>query len=314
MTRRVLSLSTLYPNAHTPRFGTFVARSLEALAARGDWQVTLINPVGIPPIVFGKYRPLAEAAVSGVENGVEVHRPTFPLIPKIGARSNPSRVAKAVLSVARGLHERQPFDIVDAQFFWPDGPAAAQVAQALGLPLSIKARGSDITFWGEKDFARHAMVKAARQASGLLSVSKALARDMIDIGMPAEKITLHYTGLDRDRFRPLDHVGLRARLGERLGIALPAAENLLVTVGALIERKGQDIVIGALAAVGIVVAAIVYSRKKRTATATPTTNVQMSGGAVDPVAVGVEVPAVSKLSSEASKDEAAKGKGGFDKI
>jgi len=249
VTRRVLSLSTLYPNAHTPRFGTFVARSLEALAARGDWQVTLINPVGIPPIVFGKYRPLAEAAVSGMENGVEVHRPTFSLIPKIGARSNPSRVAKAVLSVARGLHERQPFDIVDAQFFWPDGPAAAQVAQALGLPLSIKARGSDITFWGEKDFARHAMVKAARQAGGLLSVSKALARDMIDIGMPAEKITLHYTGLDRDRFRPLDHVGLRARLGERLGIALPAAEKLLVTVGALIERKGQDIVIGALAAI-----------------------------------------------------------------
>ena len=29
---RVLSLSTLFPNAHTPRFGTFVARQMEALA------------------------------------------------------------------------------------------------------------------------------------------------------------------------------------------------------------------------------------------------------------------------------------------
>src|SRR5690606_11603721 len=41
--RRVLSLSTLYPNTADPRFGTFVARSLEALAARGDWHVTLLN-------------------------------------------------------------------------------------------------------------------------------------------------------------------------------------------------------------------------------------------------------------------------------
>ena len=52
--KRVLSLTTLYPNAAAPRFGTFVARSLEALAARGDWQVTVINPIGVPPVAFGR--------------------------------------------------------------------------------------------------------------------------------------------------------------------------------------------------------------------------------------------------------------------
>ena len=34
--KHVLSLSTLYPNAVNPRFGTFVARSLEALEAACD--------------------------------------------------------------------------------------------------------------------------------------------------------------------------------------------------------------------------------------------------------------------------------------
>ncbi len=34
--KRLLSIATLYPNAHQPRFGTFVARQMEALAARGD--------------------------------------------------------------------------------------------------------------------------------------------------------------------------------------------------------------------------------------------------------------------------------------
>jgi teichuronic acid biosynthesis glycosyltransferase TuaC len=59
--KRLLSIATLYPNAHTPRFGTFVARQLEALAARGDWQVTVINPIGLPPLALGRYAPLARA-------------------------------------------------------------------------------------------------------------------------------------------------------------------------------------------------------------------------------------------------------------
>jgi teichuronic acid biosynthesis glycosyltransferase TuaC len=120
--RRVLSLATLYPNALTPRFGTFVARQLEALAARGDWEVTVINPVGIPPIPFGHYVQLAQAVADGVEQGVTVHRPRFTLIPKVGGPLNPALIARAVLPLARRLHARARFDLVDAQFFYPDGP------------------------------------------------------------------------------------------------------------------------------------------------------------------------------------------------
>jgi len=66
--------------------------------------------------------------------------------------------------------------------------------------------------------------------------------------MERNKIEVHYTGLDRDRFRPLGHSGLRARLGEALGLTLPENQPLLATIGALIARKGQDLAIGALAA------------------------------------------------------------------
>ncbi|PKP90062.1 MAG: glycoside hydrolase, partial [Alphaproteobacteria bacterium HGW-Alphaproteobacteria-15] len=68
--KHVLALSTLYPNAVNPQFGTFVARSLEALAKRGDWRVTVVNPIGLPPLALGRYRPLAELAPVSVENGV----------------------------------------------------------------------------------------------------------------------------------------------------------------------------------------------------------------------------------------------------
>jgi len=244
---RVLSIATLYPNNHVPRFGTFVARQMEALAAREDWDVTVINPIGVPPVPMGRYKALADAAISGEEGGVDVRRPRFTLIPAVGGPFNPAMIAKAVLPIARTLHEAEPFDIVDAQFFYPDGPAAAQIAQALDLPLSIKARGADISHWGHKAYALKKMQAASRQAAGLLSVSEALKRDMAAIGLPEGKITVHYTGLDRDLFHPLDREASRKQLAEEFNVRLEDREHLLASVGALIPRKGQHFVIRALA-------------------------------------------------------------------
>lgn len=242
---RVLSIATLYPNSQMPRFGTFVARSLEALAARDDWDVTVINPIGLPPIRFGQYAALADALKSGRENGVTVHRLSFPLIPRFGGRFNPALIARSVLPLARKLHAETPFDLVDAQFFYPDGPAAARIAKALNLPLSIKARGADISYWGKKPYALRMMQKAAEQASGLLAVSEALGSDMASIGLPEGKVTIHYTGLDRTRFLPRDRSAARGLLLKDHGI--PCDGALLATVGALIPRKGQSLVIDAVA-------------------------------------------------------------------
>ncbi|MBU2033560.1 MAG: glycosyltransferase, partial [Alphaproteobacteria bacterium] len=243
---RVLSLSTLYPNSAQPRFGTFVARSLEALQRETEWDATVLNPIGVPPLALGAYRARAEAAVAGVEHGVAVHRPTFRLLPGVGGRFNPAAIAREAIPLARRLHREAPFDLVDAQFFYPDGPAAMRVARALGLPLSIKARGADIHYWGAKPYARAAMLEAGKAATGLLAVCEALAGDMQAMGLPRDRIAVHYTGLDRDRFRPLDHTRLRPRLAEELDLPLAFAEPLLVSVGALIPRKGQELVIRAL--------------------------------------------------------------------
>ena len=249
--KHVVVLSTLYPNPVNPRFGTFVARSIEAFAKRGrergDWKVSVVNPIGLPPIALGRYRALSQLDAISEEHGVTVHRPRFTLIPTVGARRNASAIARSALPIIERLHTQSPIDIIDAQFFFPDGPAAAWVANKMGLPVSIKARGSDITYWGGLDFARDQMVEAAAQANGLLSVCGALSEEMVQIGMPRSKITVHYTGLDRDRFRPLAHTQLRAQIARELGFAMPDNAPLLTCTGALIERKGQDIAIAALA-------------------------------------------------------------------
>ncbi len=244
---RILSISTLFPNAHTPRFGTFVARQMEALAAKDGWDVTVINPIGVPPVAAGRYAPLAKAAIDDVEGGVQVYRPRFTLFPKFGGRFNPTMIARKVLPLARRLHAEKPFDLLDAQFFYPDGPAVAKLAKALQLPFSIKARGADISHWGEIEYSRAAMVDAAEAAGGLLAVSEKLRLDMGDIGLPVEKIAVHYTGLNRDLFRPLDRGQCRTHLAEKCDMVLRPEETLISSVGALIPRKGQVLLVNMIA-------------------------------------------------------------------
>lgn len=252
---RVLSIGTLYPNDNTPNFGVFVERQMEAVAKRGDVDLVMVNPVGLPPwplTLHPRYRALRGLPRSETRKGVQVLRPRFLLLPGLG-RFNAAAVARAVLPLARRLHAERPFDMVDAQFFHPDGNAAMRVASALGLPFSVKARGADIHLWGKRADTAAQVLEAGRKADGLLAVSQGLAREMAALGMPAGRIAMHRTGLDRKRFRQLDRAECRAKLG------LPADAPLLATVGALIPRKGQTFAIDVLAQLPGVVLALAGS-------------------------------------------------------
>lgn len=241
---RVLSLSTLYPNDRQPNFGVFVERQMQAVAARDDVDLVMVNPLGVPPFPLSlhpRYRALARVAREEQRGGVSVLRPRFTTLPGPLCRFNAAAEARAVLPLARRLHAEAPFDLVDAQFFWPDGPAALRAARTLDLPLSIKARGADIHFWSAKPGVAGEVREAALAADGLLAVAGGLADDIAALGVPRDKITIHRTGLDRQVFQPLDQAECRAKLG------LPPGAPVLATVGALIPRKGQRFAIEALA-------------------------------------------------------------------
>jgi teichuronic acid biosynthesis glycosyltransferase TuaC len=258
---RLLSLSTLYPAAPRPGFGRFVQTQLETLARQGDWDVTVINPIGLPPFLPQWMCPAKYASLRtipayetwlgktgvGEAGVVTVHHPRFALIPGLSGRFNPALVAHAVLPLARKLHAAHPFDMVDAQFFYPDGPAAAQIARALNLPLAIKARGGDILHWGTVPAALRQIRAAAAQARVLLTVSQALGRDMVALGLPAERIRVHYTGLDHARFWPRPRDAARKLLASRLSaLTMPENAQIVACVGNLIPIKGQVLAIGAM--------------------------------------------------------------------
>ena len=242
---RVVTLSTLFPNPVQPNFGVFVENQTLRLAACEDVELRVVNPVPMPLPPLDRLRHYARLRDLPLEDewkGVPVARPRMRVLPGLSGPINPALMVRAVRPVLRRWRDEGfAFDLIDAQFFYPDGPAAARLAAEFGVPFSVKARGADIHFWGNRLGCRAQVRRAATEAKGMLAVAASLRRDMISMGMDGDRIAVHYTGVDLERFRPQDRAAAKARLG----IAGP----LVFSLGALIPRKGHDIVIEAVAAI-----------------------------------------------------------------
>ena len=241
---RVLTLSTLFPDRTRPGFGGFVERQALGLAAHPGVELRVVAPYAVPPTSWAKrhpvYREISRLPARESWKGLDVHRPQFPTLPLIGGRLNPRSIWWRLVPLLDAMRAEFPFDVIDAEFFYPDGPAAVRLGQRYAVPVSIKARGSDIHRWGDIPACRRMIVAAGRAADGMLAVSGALRDDMIAMGLPGERIAVHHTGVDQAMFRPRDRDAAKAALG----ISGP----LVVTAGNLIPLKGQALVIEAMRA------------------------------------------------------------------
>jgi teichuronic acid biosynthesis glycosyltransferase TuaC len=239
---RILCLSTLHPSAAAPNLGRFVQLSLDAAEAVGEIEIVRICPVALPPWPLGIIIPHYRAFAALPEVDGTIYRPPYLRLPGLNPVRDAAAVVKAVLPLARRLHAQKPFDLIDAQFFWPDGPAAMMLAEALGLPYSVKARGADVHYWPTVSGCGTLIQEAAVKANGLLAVSDAIKADLVGLGAQPAKVLVHRTGIDRSLF----HVASEPRADLRQRIDLPTSGALLLSVGALIPRKGQVFAIEAL--------------------------------------------------------------------
>ena len=237
---RVLTLSTLFPSAAKPTLGGFVERQTLGLAGHARAEVRVVAPVGLPPwplSLHPHYRPLSGLPRREEWKGLIVHRPRFPVFPG-AARWAARAMARAVEPTLREIHRSFPFDIINAEFFWPDGPAAMRLSRTFGVPFSVTARGADIQYWMKRRGIGSQILEAAEAAGGLLSKSDRLADAMAGFGMRRDRILTHYTGIDHDRFHPVDRSLAKAKLD--------VAGPLILTAGALIPRKGPLVAVAAV--------------------------------------------------------------------
>ena len=145
---RLLTFSTLFPNAARPNHGVFVENRLRQLIASGAATSTVVAPVpwfpGTAPS-FGDWALYARAPHAELRNGLAVLHPRYLLLPRIGMSLAPWLLFRALLPVVRAMHAQDAFDVIDAHYLYPDGVAAVWLGRRLGLPVVVTARGTDVT-------------------------------------------------------------------------------------------------------------------------------------------------------------------------
>jgi teichuronic acid biosynthesis glycosyltransferase TuaC len=239
---KILTFSSLYPNAAQPTHGIFVENRLRHLLESGEIEVKVVAPVPWFPLAspaFGKYGNFAKVPMHEVRHGIEVWHPRYWVLPKIGMSIAPLLMARAVRETVRNIREQGfDFDLIDAHYFYPDGVAACMVANSLGKPFVVTARGTDINLIPRHSLPKRWILWAAKKSRAMISVCQALKNEMAKIGIAADKVTALRNGVDLEFFNP----GNREEIRKQLNISGKA----LLSVGYLIERKGHHLVIEAL--------------------------------------------------------------------
>ena len=240
---KLLLFSSLYPNSAQPLHGLFVEQRLLKVLATGRAEARVVAPVPWFPLEsprFGEYATFARVPREEVRNGLDVAHPRFVRVPKMGMSSAPLLMALGALPTLRRIRESgYDFDVIDAHYYYPDGVAAALLGQWLGRPVTITARGTDISLIPEYRLPRAQIRWAAGRSSASIAVCEALKGEMRELGVDDSKVRVLRNGVDLQRFRPLDRIAARRELGLHDG-------KWLLSVGLLIERKGHDIAIRAL--------------------------------------------------------------------
>src|ERR1039458_5314809 len=143
-------------------------------------------------------------------------------------------VGRAFFQQLRATHP----SIVHAHFAI-DAMQALPMARKLDLPLVVSLHGFDVTSTdralGTSRAGRHFLQnrnRLFREATAFICVSRFIRDVARDAGFPESKLRVHYTGIDRRRFRPAN---------------IQRDPKLILFVGRLVEKKGCEFLLWALA-------------------------------------------------------------------
>ena len=140
----------------------------------------------------------------------------------------------------------------------PEGLVGAAVAARLGVPLLIYAHGEEVR---GADLGRelNALARLAFRRAGLVVANTRTTAGLLteDWGLPAGKVRVLHPGVDAARFTP-------APPDPAAGAAARAAlgwgdRPVVLTIGRLQRRKGQDVMIRALPAIRKAVPDVLYA-------------------------------------------------------
>lgn len=234
--------SALFPSATRPGAGLFIRERMFRVAQHRPLAVVSPQPwfpgQSLIRLLRPGYRPQAPALE--IQQGIRVYHPRYLSVPGLLHQFDGWSMALASVGLMRKL-KRQGAQLIDAHFTYPDGEAATRLGRWLGLPATITLRGTEVPH-SRNPVLRPRLSRALKSAARVFSVSDSLRRLAIELGAAVDKTEVVGNGIDTERFQPVARAAARARLG------LPDSAKVLISVGALVERKGMHRVIDVLPA------------------------------------------------------------------
>ena len=238
---RILVYSSLFPSPADPAAGVFIRERMFRVAKHAP--MVVVSPKawfpgeGLIRLFRPRFRPLAPRFE--VQQGVHVHAPRFLSIPGLFKSFDSLFMALGSYATLRRLRREFGFNLIDAHFGYPDGHAASLLGRWMDLPVSITLRGSERTYIQHSPFRRR-IAAALHSAKRVFTVSESLRRIAVNLGIPEEKTRAIGNAVDSERFKPEDRRIARQRFG------LDPDDQVIITVGWLVERKGFHRVIACL--------------------------------------------------------------------
>lgn len=235
-------LTRLFPSSANPVLGTFCLERAKALAEHADVRVMVPTP-WFPDL---PYMPKTWQNWSRVErkaevcDNIKVTYPRYVSIPKIATFSQGYAIAySAYQDFKENYADWQP-DIIDGHFAFPDGYAAVQLGKRLGCPAIVTCHGADLRLYPEIMIVKTMIENTMKSAAKVIAVSTFLKKRSLELGCPEQNSVFLSNGVDPNKFALQNQYDCRLKLG------LPRDRKIGVSVGYLIPRKNQTVLIQAV--------------------------------------------------------------------
>lgn len=240
---RIIVFSSLFPSAVRPNAGVFIRERMFRVGKQ--LPVIVISPVPWFPLqgVLRRWKPNFRPQPAKIEkqNGIRVYFPRFFSMPFFFKALDGFFMALGSFLTLYKIKKEFDFDLIDAHFAYPDGYAATRLGQWLKVPVTITLRGTEVPL-SKMPERRKRILKALLKAAQVFSVSDSLKRHVVALGADSEKILVVGNGVDTSKFYPLNKHYARSQLN------IDEDALVLISVGALVDRKGFHRVIEVLPA------------------------------------------------------------------
>jgi len=235
---KVLVMTTVYPNEKQPNLGVFIRERINRVATLCE--IKVLAPIPYFPLV-GLFKKKYSYSIPKIEyqQGIEVHHPRFFVIPGIMKFLDGFLLFFSVLRAAKKIQSNFDFDLIDSHFAYPDGFAAVLLGKHFKKPVTITLRGTLNRLINYK-IRRREIRFALKKADKVFSVSAYLAKLAQSLGIEGNKLEVIPNGIDSTKFFPLNKFECRNILG------IDQHKKVIISVGALVNRKGHHLIIEVL--------------------------------------------------------------------